>query len=151
MNAFWLVIFIGVAIYFFFFWCNSKQGITDYEQTLKARGINYHKLPASLNGKICSYASQEYKRIYSGRAMELNSVMRNVAEHTACCILGPSKYLQMGGHKEFTELKRIANDWKTYGYETSVETIIIHAISEEKLLHPEYQKIFTFHLQGNNS
>lgn len=117
-----------------------------YDKVLAARGIEPRMVPASLSAAICSYASQQHERFNFGGSMDLDATVGNMAEHAACCMLGPSQYLRSRGHREFTEIARIAGDWKSRGSEATCETMIVREINDAGLLHPEYAQLFKSHL-----
>jgi hypothetical protein len=117
-----------------------------YDKVLAARGVHPRSIPPSLNAAICSYATQQYEWANFGGSMDLEATVCNAAEHAACCLLGPSQYRRNGGYAEFSEIDRIAGDWKARGSESTYETMIVRAINDEGLLHSEYVHIFKSHL-----
>lgn len=113
-----------------------------YEKVLLARGIDYRSLPVWVNTAICSFAAKQHELSGFGGTMDLIVTVQIAAEHAACCMLGPTQYRRSGGHNDFTDLSRIAGDWKSRGPEATYETMIVKTINDAGLLNAEYVRLF---------
>lgn len=110
-----------------------------FDQGMTNRGINPRGLPATLQGKICSYASQ--RNSYSGDDA-LVAAVAVATQYAACCILGPTKFLASGGSKDYCDIESIAGWWYSGGPDSTMETAIVRAVNDAGLLSREYANIF---------
>lgn len=127
-----------------------------YAAALKECGVDPYKLPTSLTSLICGLAKEQYEttssvfRDYS-RTVSIDFVMSNTGALTALCVLGPTNFSRFDGNYGVSWSGAIVDatqQWKKGGFDSSVETRIIKAISDAGYLHEEFADKFNVLLRS---
>lgn len=128
---------------------SKLKASSDYEKVLKIHGANPHAIPPVANARILSYAFQQHERnvqispdldCTSGR----EAAMQNAGMLVAFCVLGPTSFRGGRGIYEMvTEtVEYAAGEWKEYGPEASLETMIIKTLSDAGILNGKFADTF---------
>ena len=128
-------------------WISAWKGTNAYEAALKSCGVNPYSLPADLNGRICSYANQQYERSHPivKRTMSLEEFIGQAGTLVALCVLGPTVYANRGASNGVTMDHTAANaarHWRESGPDSSLESKIIETVSNAGVMHSEFANAF---------
>jgi hypothetical protein len=116
-----------------------------YDDSLKSYGVNPFTLPVDLNAAVCSYTNQAYEHSFVAQVVPLDHEMGRAGALVALCVLGPNNYSARLSRHDVSmneTVREAARVWRESGPESSLDTMIIQAVSNAGVLHGDFVTAF---------